>query len=199
MSVREAIQTTSTFLSASVETESGLPLIERLHQKISSSWTPPPAAVSRQAQVILYAVDLLKAISIAVRNEQSQLGIKDWRQVNALTEIILVLGLYKALTPGVGIPESRRVKSVLLGSETQREVLSLEERELLLQSIILELKETIEAKGEFGDTFRRKYLTDLISGMLNLAFDPTFPEAGRSKWKPVYEDLLSRYKGFRTY
>src|SRR5579864_4135288 len=118
--LREAIQSITTFLSGAIATEKGLPLVQRLHDTIPPSWTPPKASLTQQTQVLLYSVFLLKEVHNTVGSVDGQLGIKDWRQFNALVEIILALGLYKALSPGVGVPESGRSKSILLEHEGQR-------------------------------------------------------------------------------
>src|ERR1700743_2989047 len=95
--IRKALEATSAFLSASVETDTGLSLISRLHGSIPPS--SMPSSTSELVQVIMYGAHILKGIDDVVVSENAQLGIKDWRLVNALVEIILVLGLYKAWTP----------------------------------------------------------------------------------------------------
>lgn len=191
-------EATSTFLSASIATETGLPLIQRLYNAIPSSWTPPRPSLTQQLNVILYSLSLLKTIHTAVIVENSQLGIKDWRQVNALIEIILVLGLYKILSPGVGIPESRRIKSVLLANEGRRDELSVEERQYVIGFIVSSLKGIVEDGGEVGETLQRKYLVDILSGMTELAFNRSYPESERLPWKTQYESFLSKYTHTQT-
>ena len=190
--LREAILSTTTFLSGAIATEKGLPLVQRLHDTISQSWTPSKTSLSQQTEVILYCLFLLKEIRTAVGSIDGQLGIKDWRQVNALVEIILALGLYKVLSPGVGVPESRRSKSILLEREGQRGF-SEDERRFLLQSIVLDLKGIVEQGGEIGESLRGKHLVDILSGLTELAFSPSHPESERLSWKKEYEDFLSKY------
>jgi hypothetical protein len=190
MSLREAIQTTSTFLSASIATETGLPLIQRLHNTIPPSWTPPQTELTRHTQVILYTLDLLRHVHTASLNENSQLGIKDWRHVNALLEIIVVLGLYKVLPSGVGIPESRRVKSVLLSREGQNEIIPDNEKTLQIDSIVSSFMSMMEENGEIGETLRRKHLVDILSGILNLSYNPSYSKSARTFWISSYERFL---------
>ena len=190
---REAIQLTSTFLSASVATETGLPLLQRLHNIIPSSWNSPKDSLSQQSEVVLYSLDLLTTIDAAAVIETSQLGIKDWRQSNALIEIIVVLGLYKVLSPGTGVPENKRIKSVLLAQEGQRDNFSDEERKYLLENITSRLKAIVDHGGELGDNLRQKHLVDILSGMVELSFNPSFLEAERLYWNQQYEILLSQY------
>ena len=189
---REVIQSTTTFLSGAIATEKGIPLVQRLHDTIPSSWIPPKTALSQQAEVILYSLFLLKEIHTVVGVMDGQLGIKDWRQVNALVEIILALGLYKVLSPGVGVPESRRSKSILLEREGQR-LFSEEERRFLLQSIVSNFRGIVQQGGEIGESLRGKHLVDILSGLAELAFSHSDPEYERLSWKKEYEGFLSQY------
>lgn len=190
--LREAIQSITTFLSGGIATEKGLPLVQRLHDTIPASWTPPKMSLTQQTQVLLYSIFLLKEIHNTVGSVDGQLGIKDWRQVNALVEIILALGLYKVLSPGVGVPESGLNKSILLEREGQR-VCSEDERCFLLQSIVSNLKRIVEQGGEIGESLQRKHLVDILSGLIELAFSPSNPEPERLSWQKEYEDFLSKY------
>jgi hypothetical protein len=194
---REAIQFTTTFLSASIVTETGLPLVQRLHDTIPQSWTPPKPSLSQQAEVILYSLSLLKEIHTAVESVDGQLGIKDWRQINALVNIILALGLYKVVSPGVGVPESRRTKSVLLEREGQR-VFSEDERWFLLKSVVSNLKGIVEQGGEIGKSLRGKHLIDILGGLTELAFSPSNSESERLSWNKEYKDFLSKFFTFDT-
>lgn len=189
---REAIQQVSTFLSVSVNTESGTPLVQRLYQGISPSWAYSDTNLSHQTTVILYCLELLKNVHSAAWAEKWQLGIRDWRQVNALIEIIVVLGLYKALAPGVGVPEARRIKSILLAREGRQDAFPAEEKALLLQAIVSLWRSIVEQGGEICETLRRKHLVELVSGMADLAFNPAFPPERRTPAKSDFETLISR-------
>ena len=190
--LREAIQLITTFLSASIATEIGLPLVQRLHNTIPQSWTPPKPSLSQQAEVILYSLFLLKETHTAVGSVDGQLGIKDWRHVNALVDIILALGLHKVLSPGVGVLESRRNKSVLLEREGQR-VFSEDERQFLLKYVVSDLKGIVEHGGEIGKSLRGKHLVDILSGLTELAFSPSNSESERVSWNKEYKDFLSKF------
>jgi len=197
MTLRQVFQTSTTFLSASIATETGLPLIQRLDGAIPPSWTPPQANLSRLANVILYSLHLLRTINTAALTESSQLGIKDWRQVNALIEITVVLGLYKALTAGVGVLENRRVKGILLQQEGSNVELSQTERTLLIQKITSSLKTIVEGGGEIGETLQRKTVVDILCGLAELSFNPSNPESERLSWMIQYEDFISKYLACR--
>ena len=153
-------------------------------------WLPQPPS---PGSGFCYSLDLLTTIDAAAVTETSQLGIKDWRQLNALIEIIVVLGLYKVLSPGTGVPENRRIKSVLLAQEGQRDTFSDEECRYILENIVRKLKEIVEHGGEVGDNLRRKHLVDILSGIAELSFNPSFLEAERLYWNQQYEVFLSKY------
>ena len=189
----EAIQTISTFLSASVQTKAGVSLIQRLYDAIPSSWETPSPTLSRHAQIIVYSLDLLQTIHTASLTENTQLGIKDWRQVNALNEIILILGLYRVLSPGVGVLESRRLKSAFLTREGDTDLFSEDDRMHLLQSIISRLESIVSKGGEIGETIRRKLAVDILSGMVELSYNPLISESKRDEWECRYKKFLSRY------
>lgn len=193
-SLREAIQSASSFLSVSVATETDLPLIQRLHGAIPTSWTFTQPNVSEQSKVVLYAIELLQKVQAAALNEKTQFGIKDWRQTNALVEIIVILGLYTSVSHGVGLPENRKVKSVLLSRAAQADSLSKSERRLLLQLIIPTFVSFMEQTGEIVDSLRRKHLVDVLSGMAELSFSPSYTEQERLSWKVEYEGFLARFE-----
>ena|SRR5271170_107735 len=192
MTLRQVFQTTTTFLSASIATETGLPLVQRLGCAIPPSWTPPQANLSQLGNVILYSLHLLQTINTAALTENSQPGIKDWRQVNALIEIIVVLGLYKAHTAGVGVPENRRIRSILLQQEGRNVELSQTERTILNQEMTSSLKTIVEGGGEIGETLKRKNTVDILAGLTELSFNPSNPESERLSWMIQYEDFISR-------
>ena len=194
MTLRQALQTTTAFLSASIATETGVSSVQRLYNAIPSSWTPPRVNLSPLAIVILYSLDLLGTVNTASATEKTQLGIKDRRQVNALIELILVLGLYKALTAGVGVPETRRIQSVLLRQESRNIELPEKERPVLLQEITLSLKALVEEGGEVGELLQRQHAVDILSGLNELSFNPSNPESERLSWTTQYETFLSRYR-----
>jgi hypothetical protein len=189
----EAIQSASTFLSASVATETGLSVVQLLHNAIPPSAKAAKPGSTRTSEVVTYSLLLLRATHAAVLAEKRQLGVKGWRQVNALIEVIVILGLYRSLTPGVGVPESRRIKSILLIKERQPEMLSEDERVLLLESIISEFTEIVEQGGEIGQNLQRRHLIAILSGLTELSFNPSIPIHQRNIWKVKYENFVSKY------
>src|SRR5277367_22055 len=193
MTLRQVFQTTTTFLSASIATETGVSLVQRLGSAIPPSWTPAQANLSQLANVIIYSLHLLRTVNATALTESNQLGIKGWRQVNALIEIVVVLGLYKALTAGVGVSESRRVRRVFLQQAGGKVELSQTERTLLIQTITAGLKAIVEGGGEIGEALQRKNVLDILTGLTELSFNPSNPESERLPWVKQYEDFVSRY------
>ena len=191
--LREAIERIADFLSPSLANGKNEAPIERLHSTIPLSWTCENRTVrSNEAQVVLYCVDLLKTLPTVCNEDRTQLGVKDWRYVNALIDILVIVGLYKTLSPGVGLPESRRIKSALLQRQGSSATLAGNESTLVLESIVLGLKEIVEQGGEIGESVLRKHLADILSGWLELAFNPSRSEVERFSWESQYNRFLSR-------
>lgn len=193
-SFREAIQQIFIFLSAFVRAGNGTTtLVHQLHNAIPSAREPLLQSLSQQSQVVLYSLDLLQEVNSASLNENIQLGIKDWRQVNALIEITLILGLYRVLSPGVGVPENRRIKSVLLDRERSQYAFHDQERMPLLQAITSRLEGILVEGGEIGETLKRKHTIDILSGMVELSYNPLFPDSERKEYEARYKTFLLRY------
>lgn len=192
----EAIQAASAFLSASVSTETGHTVVQLLHNAIPESAIAAKPNSTQRSKVVLYSLSLLREIYTAALTEKRQLGVKDSRQINALIEVILILGLYKSLTPGVGVPETRRIKSILLIEDRQQEILPEGERMSLLDSIISQFTAIIEAGGELGQNLQRRHLIDILSGLIELSFNPSIPTPQHHLWKVKYENFVSTYFTF---
>ena len=193
MTLRQVFQDTTSFLSASVATETGLPLVQRLNNAIPPSWTPPQEQQSRLAIVILYSLHLLHKVNTAALADNAELGIKDWRQVNALVEIVVVLGLHNSLTRGVGVSESRRVKSILLEQEARKVDLSQNERIFLTPHIISTLKTICADGGQLGQMLQGRNTVDILSGLMELSFNPSIPESHRALWTTEYDAFVFKY------
>jgi hypothetical protein len=192
MTLRQVLQTTTSFLSASIATETGLPLVQRLNNAIPPSWTPPRANLSQLADVIAYSLHLLQTVNMAVLADNTELGIKDWRQVNALVEIVLVLGLYNSLTTGVGVPENRRVRSILLEHEGRSVEFSQSERISLIENITSSLEAICAGGGQLGQMLQRKNAVDILSGLMEMSFNPSIRESQRDHWITQYEAFVSK-------
>ena len=168
-------------------------LVLRFYDSIPSSQTGRDPSLSPQLQVILYCCQLLLDVHIAAQAQNTQLGIRDWKHVNALFDVIIVLGVYKSLPSGVGIPQSRRIQSGILAQEQPRHLVSEEEKRAALIGITAAFKTIINEGGEISDALRNKHLVDYIAVLANLAFNPDYssdPQA--ALWKSEFKELLSR-------
>lgn len=129
---------------------------------------------------------------MAVLADNTELGIKDWRQVNALVEIVLVLGLYNSLTTGVGVPENRRVRSILLEHEGRSVEFSQSERIFLIENITSSLEAISAGGGQLGQMLQRKNAVDILSGLMEMSFNPSIRESQRDHWTTQCEAFVSK-------
>jgi hypothetical protein len=194
--VKHFLEITSKFLSVFIHNPaSPVPPFQRLQNTIPAEW-PPPANVSQQTLVLLYSLDLLSSLAAAVHDQNYHLGIKDWRQLTALVEFIIVVGEYKSLSAGAGVSSGRTVTSVVLTPWIEGWELSLEERVQVLERFVGVFKGIVDRGGEVGDMFRKKFLVDIITGMTELAYNPVLPEETRAHWLVEYQDHLKWYSLF---
>jgi hypothetical protein len=191
--LRQAIADAAAFLAPSVDTASGQSLVRRLSDNIPATWPSPQESGSPPFRVVSYCLVLLQAIHQTAKDADSQLGVKDWRQANALIDIIIILGLYRVLPEGVGPPESQRRKSILLEHEGQHVRYPENERRPLEENITTTLLNTVNEGGEIGESLLRKNFVDILSGILDLAFNPEYPDSDRLPWHSQYEQTLSKY------
>jgi hypothetical protein len=187
----DAIRNVSSFLAVSADTSSRPSLLRRLSDQIPETWPSPNESTSREFRVVCYSLDLLETLHRATKGKNGQLGVKDWRLVNALVDLIIVLGLYRVLSPGVGPPESLRKKSLLLAKDAQNIRYPVEERKPLEQRIISMLISIIDDGGEIGDSLQRKNFVDILGGILDLAYNPEYPQPDRARWKSQYEQIVA--------
>jgi len=189
--LRDAIGNASSFLAASVDTASGTSLVRRLSDRIPQTWGSSQDSNSPPFRVVSYCLDLLETIHRASTLENDQLGVKDWRHLNALIDIVIALGLYKVLPLGVGPSETVRKQSVLLAREAQNARYSQHERKRLEEKITATLKSIIDQGGKVGDTLQRKHFIDILSGIIDLAFNPEYPQLERTVWKTQYDEIIA--------
>jgi len=189
--LRDAIGNASSFLAVSADTASGMSLVRRLSDRIPQTWDASYDSNSAPFRVVSYCLDLLETIHRASRQENNQLGVKDWRQLNALIEIIIALGLYEVQPPGVGPPENVRKKSILLAQEARNARYPQYERKPLEERITATFKSIIDQGGEIGETLQRKHFVDVLSGIIDLAFNPEYPQQERIVWKSQYDETIT--------
>ena len=122
------------------------------------------------------------------------------RLIDGLLDLISLEGIYPALSPGVGIPIERRVKSVLQGGVAARPVSANSDngqsRDLNLLKKVIDSLSKIALAGEKGvnPALRERTLVDVICGCAELAYGP--PSSSRHqniRYIYLYEDLLDEY------
>ena len=120
------------------------------------------------------------------------------RVVDGLLDLISLEGIYPCLSPGVGIPIERRVRSVLQGGVVPQPVTEAQGDEELLTAIVNDLYPVVKDGGNgLGLALRERTLVDVIAGAGQLAFDPSEAAQQRQKrFAIVFKVLLEQYVTF---
>ena len=117
------------------------------------------------------------------------------RVIHGLLDLISLEGIYPCLSPGVGIPIERRVKSVLQGGVVTQPVTEAQEGKELLTEIVDGLYPVVKEAGNgLGLALRERTLVDVIAGVGQLAFEPSqTDQQGQRRHVIVFEVLLGQY------
>ena len=178
-------------------------MIDRLGSNIGTSLdqdSTPRNAVIRKALTLLLDIHYCLTKTSSGQHSDDILHDSTNRKViNGLLDLISIEGIYPFLSPGVGVPIERRVKSVLQNavvkespqSESRSENLDKE----LLTEIIDSLYEISEAKGSgLNSALQTRTLVDLISGAGELAFADPIQDEQRSKtYVRIFNNILDGY------
>lgn len=110
---------------------------------------------------------------------------KNRKIVDGLLDLISLEGIYPSLSPGVGIPIERRVRTVLQGgviTRTLSEEGDEEPRNKLLLTKIVDSLGTIPESNEVGLrlALQERTLVDLIAGLSELAYSPLYQDGHSS-------------------
>ncbi|KAI9679531.1 MAG: hypothetical protein M1817_005553 [Caeruleum heppii] len=125
------------------------------------------------------------------------------RLVYGLLDLITLEGIYPLLSPGVGIPLERRVRSVLAtGLATTNPSPTPEKRRAheevrLLREIVDCLHQVLQhGLPPLSSILRERSLVDVISATGELAYSPYIEEPGiHSRYKLILTELLDEYVG----
>ena len=117
------------------------------------------------------------------------------RVVDGLLDLISLEGIYPCLSPGIGIPIERRVKSVLQGGFVTQPVTEDLGDHGLLAEIVDGLYPVVkEGSKGLGLALRERTLVDVVAGTGQLAFDPSEAAQQRQKrYGIVFKVLLEQY------
>lgn len=121
------------------------------------------------------------------------------KTVDGLLDLISLEGIYPFLSPGVGVPIERRVRSVLQGGLVSKpspanDGAAQEERSLLAE-ICDRLYGIAQGEGEgLTSSLQERTLVDLIAGLGDLAYAPLLQDQNLGKQHDrMLRSLLDRY------
>ena len=160
----------------------------------------------KRAIVVRAAVTHLWAIHVALIEacdtcdvKQILYNSKNQRVVDGLLDLISLEGIYPALSPGVGIPIERRVKSVLQAGVAARHAEELGPNEDVNLDLLKEVVDGLSRIVLDGDkavnpVIRERNLVDVISGCGELAYGNSCGDTNQSNgYKAVLDRLLDEY------
>ncbi|KAI9876818.1 MAG: hypothetical protein M1830_005637 [Pleopsidium flavum] len=209
LSLEKAISAADSFLNPVLTRENlvqarGKSLIERLITQLPDSREADlrnPTAVVIQAAVS-HLRDIhgaLIAASGLSDSQQTLYNTKSRRVVDGLLDLISLEGIYPALSPGVGIPIERRVKSVLQAGVAARPVLSdldtRHEKDVnLLRKVLDGLSKIILAGNEgINPAVRERTLVDIICGCAELAYQPLYENRNQNNnYRHLLDQMLDQ-------
>ena len=189
----------------------GKSIIEILDQSESSNQDQESSARSR---VISEALAVLLNIHHALCQEpgtpmsSSHLlrDSKSRRIVDGLLDLVSLEGIYPNLSPGVGIPIERRVKSVLQGGAMTRKSCTDDSQVAEGIGLLIKITESLnqiaanqEAVGLRQALYERT-LVDLVASLGELAYNPSRTDSKfRSTYAAALKGLLDVYVDFLSH
>ncbi len=121
------------------------------------------------------------------------------KTVDGLLDLISLEGIYPLLSPGVGIPIERRVRSVLEGGLVTRpspavDAVSRQEGRALLSQICRQLYRILNSNGTgLGPSVQERTLVDIIAGWGELAWAPSFQDEHAKDNGRMLQSLLDGF------
>ena len=182
----------------------GQSLVERLTAQLSEQ--ADTESLSKRAVAIRAALSHLWDIHVALIKASATCDVSQFlynsgnrRVIDGLLDLISLEGIYPALSPGVGIPIERRVKSVLQAGVSARHVAEIGYEEgsdlRLLKEVIDNLSKIVLA-GDKGlnHAIRERSLVDVICGCGELAYGHSYGNIIQSnEYRLLLELLLDEY------
>lgn len=118
------------------------------------------------------------------------------RLLHALLDLISLEGIYPSLSSGVGIPLQQRVISVLpagvIAKQAQQPGNSFPHNEALLGRIMEVLSSILfDARQSIQPVIRGRILSDIISGLSDLAFNPNIqPSQDQERYRKALARVI---------
>lgn len=133
-------------------------------------------------------------------NGLDQLGTlasqKGQKVVDALLDLLVLEGLYPSLSPGVGVPVERRLKSALKGGLSTRPLHKASGGrhgdQQLLTDIVESLHSAFLSRRGLAPSIQQRMSVDLIAAAAELAFSPTFDDKTRQRFTPIFKAFIGR-------
>ncbi len=163
----------------------------------NDSWQYP----HQRRTVITEALHLLSSLhrafcKVSTRFDQLTAGSKSRKLIDTLIDLVVLEGIYPCLSPGVGVPMERRVKSALKGDLVTRPLSqpnpeNLQDQELIA-TIVDCLYPIVLSRQGLASSLEARMLVDLIAAMAEAAFSLHFTAEFRQKYLSSFASLLDR-------
>lgn len=155
-----------------------------------------PKDKTKADAVVWHALLLLESIHQTMLEDETQteeiLRTPALRRiVDALLDLISLEGIYPRLSPGVGAPIDRRVRSVLQGGTSITEVKDQKEPDLAGLDVLVERLYTIVfTRRGIAMAIEQRTLVDVLAGIAQLAYGPRSLQS--AVWSKRLDDLINR-------
>ncbi|KAL8628530.1 hypothetical protein Q9189_005761 [Teloschistes chrysophthalmus] len=172
----------------------------------STLHVPPPSSDStddwyQREVVIEKALDLLGYIYQACRSinvDVDQVDLvatpKNQKTIGALIDLIVIEGIYPGLTPGVGVPMERRLKSALkrdfvMTQKTENQC-DRASHDRLLDMIVSRMYTMAVSQSGLAPSIQERAYVDLIAAASQLAFNPQCNIENKGYFNNVFKSLI---------
>ncbi|KAK9469788.1 hypothetical protein V1512DRAFT_257019 [Lipomyces arxii] len=148
--------------------------------------------------VIHYFIDLVQQIDEASKEDQKKNGdiftvsLGDIRLLNAFIDLIVIQYIYPNLSPGVGIPLEKRLKNM-----PPNKIIHISKRLDILRYVVDSFVDVVKSEDDIADILMGgQYSTDIISGLMELAYGPNAAAESKLIYSHVFTDFLSRIETY---
>jgi hypothetical protein len=190
-----------------VRTSKGESLLRILSQTSEDDDTVRPAVIGKALDILISVHESLvvpddQSVShqaLEVDDDSPMEDARRRRMLHALLDLISLEGIYPSLSSGVSIPLQQRVISVLpagvIAKQASVVASSVPHNQPLLRSIIYVLIDLLsDPRRSIQPVIRGRILSDIISGTVDLAFNPDLTESSdRSIYQKALVKLVAEY------